>query len=251
MSNTQTTSKACNVICMKWGDKYPADYVNRLYSMVNKNLSIPFRFVCFTENSEGINPEVDILPLPDLGLPDNIPERGWLKLATFTNPLNDLTGTTLFLDLDVVIVDNIDSFFDYDAEFAICLDQKKKSQRIGNSSVYRFEAGQHADVLDYFLQNFDTIRSQYRNEQAYLSYKMNEKNALEFWPDNWCPSFKYHCLPQFPQNFWKEPVIPKGAKIILFHGKPEPEEAASGISGKWYRYFRPARWINKHWTIPG
>jgi hypothetical protein len=42
---------------MKWGDKFPSEYVNRLYAMVNRNLSIPFRFVCFTENDSGIRNE--------------------------------------------------------------------------------------------------------------------------------------------------------------------------------------------------
>lgn len=236
-----------NIICMKWGDKYGADYVNRLYGMVSRNLTIPFQFVCFTENEKDIHPNVKICPLPSLGLPENIPERGWLKLATFQNPLADLKGTALFLDLDVVIVDNIDCFFELEAEFAVCFDEKKKAQKIGNTSVYRFEINKHEDVLDYFLNNFDSIKSNYRNEQAYLSDKMNEKNNLTFWPKDWTPSFKYHCIPKFPLNFLREPFIPEGAKIILFHGKPEPYEAEKGVSGKWYRYFRPVGWITEYW----
>jgi len=242
-----TQNKAANIICMKWGDKYGADYVNKLYGMVSRNITIPFQFVCFTENAQGIDPNVKILPLPSLGLPDNIPERGWLKLATFKDPLEDLTGTALFLDLDVLIVDNIDCFFEYDAEFALCFDEKKKIQRIGNSSVYRFEIGKHSEILEYFVKNFDRIKSEHRNEQAYLSQKMNDKKVLKFWPKEWTPSFKYHCIPKFPLNFFKEPYIPKGAKIILFHGKPEPHEAEKGISGKWYRSFRPVTWISKYW----
>ena len=27
-----------NIICMKWGDKYGSDYVNKLHNMVSKNL---------------------------------------------------------------------------------------------------------------------------------------------------------------------------------------------------------------------
>ncbi|CAC9594638.1 PMID: 11481431 [uncultured Gammaproteobacteria bacterium] len=68
-----------NIICMKWGDKFPAEYVNRLYGMVSHNLSLPFRFVCFTENDSGIRNEVEIQPLPKLDLPVNLadaPERG-------------------------------------------------------------------------------------------------------------------------------------------------------------------------------
>jgi len=233
---------------MKWGDKYGADYVNRLYGMVSRNLTLPFKFICFTENPEGIHSDVEICPLPSLGLPENIPERGWLKLATFQNPLADLKGTALFLDLDVVIVDNIDCFVELDAEFAVCFDEKKKAQKIGNTSVYRFEIGKHESILDYFLENFDAIKSKYRNEQAYLSDQMNRKQVLKFWPQDWTPSFKYHCIPKFPSNFWQEPYIPEGAKIILFHGKPEPYEAEKGVSGKWYRYFKPVSWITKYWT---
>ena len=236
-----------NVICMKWGDKYGPAYVNRLYGMVARNLTRPFRFVCFTDNGEGVRSEVEVKPLPSLDLPDGLPERGWMKLATFQPELGGLEGQTLFLDLDVVIVDNIDCFFDYDAEFAIAFDQKKERERIGNSSVYRFEIGKYPDVLTYFRENFDKIREDYRNEQAYLSDRMNQKGVLKFWPRDWCPSFKYHCLPAFPSNYWKEPFVPDGARIILFHGLPEPDAAARGESGKWYRHFRPAHWIEQHW----
>ena len=232
---------------MKWGDKYGPDYVNRLYGMVARNLTLPFRFICFTEKGEGVRSEVEIKPLPTLDLPSGLPERGWMKLTTFQSPLEDIEGVTLFLDLDVVIVDNIDAFFELEGEFLIAFDQKKAKQRIGNSSVYRFEAGKHADVLDYFRQNFEEVRGSVRNEQAYLSNKMNEKGALAFWPKAWCPSFKYHCIPAFPFNFFQKPRVADGAKIILFHGHPEPEDAALGVSGKWYRFFKPATWIRDYW----
>ncbi|MGY9004116.1 MAG: hypothetical protein ACKVIF_13135, partial [Rhodospirillales bacterium] len=57
-----------NVICMKWGNKFPPIYVNRLYAMVSRNLNSPFRFVCFTEDGDGIREEVEIQPLPELDL---------------------------------------------------------------------------------------------------------------------------------------------------------------------------------------
>ena len=43
-----------NVVCMKWGTMYGPEYVNNLYHMVKRNLTPPFRFVCFTDNGEGI-----------------------------------------------------------------------------------------------------------------------------------------------------------------------------------------------------
>ena len=98
------TAPLNNVICMKWGDKYSADYVNILFNMVSRNLSIPFRFVCFTDDPQGIDEQVEVFDLPSLNLPNNIPERGWLKLTTFSKTLGDLEGKALFLDLDLKMV---------------------------------------------------------------------------------------------------------------------------------------------------
>ena len=39
-----------NVLCIKWGSKYSADYVNNLYSMVERHLSLSHRFVCLCFN---------------------------------------------------------------------------------------------------------------------------------------------------------------------------------------------------------
>ena len=47
-----------NVLCIKWGNKFPADYVNKLYRMVERHLSLPHRFVCLTDNTTGLNSEI-------------------------------------------------------------------------------------------------------------------------------------------------------------------------------------------------
>lgn len=68
------------VVCMKWGTKYGADYVNRLYNMCARNLTIPFKFVCYTDNGDGMLEQIDVRPLPEMDLPAG-PERGWRKLS--------------------------------------------------------------------------------------------------------------------------------------------------------------------------
>ena len=236
-----------NIICMKWGNKFPPSYVNKLYAMVERNISLPFKFVCFTENSEGIRSEVEIQLLPELDLPDGIPERGWRKLSVFAKDFGGLSGQTLFLDLDVVIVGNIDDFFTYPGEFLIVHDQHRPNRMEGNSSVFRFEIGAYPDILEYFEKNFEKIRSEVRHEQAYLSRELHKKGVLQFWPDRWVPSFKYHCAPSWIASWFKAPSIPDDARIILFHGLPNPPEAIKGISGKWYRHIQPSPWIEAYW----
>ena len=232
---------------MKWGDKFPPSYVNKLYGMVSRNLSLPFRFVCFTDNSNNIRGEVEIQPLPDLDLPKNAPERGWRKLTVFKEKFGGLAGPTLFLDLDVVIVDRIDSFFEKEGDFLIAHDKKRPKKIEGNSSVFRFDIGAFPEILSYFEKNSELVKSEVRHEQAYLSREIHKLGKLEYWPDSWVPSFKYRCCPSWIKSWFTVPFIPKGAKIILFHGLPNPPEAVKGISGKWYRHIKPAKWILNYW----
>ena len=69
------------VVCLKNGDKYRAENVNVLHSMVSRNLTIPFNFACFTENGAGIKSGIEIHPLP--AIPD---VKGWWYKPMFFNP---------------------------------------------------------------------------------------------------------------------------------------------------------------------
>ena len=238
---------ARTILCMKWGTKYGADYVNRLYGMVRRHLRGEFRFVCLTDLSTGIRAEVHCLPIPDLALPEGIPERGWKKLTTFAADLHGLKGTALFLDLDVVIVDDITPFFEQPGEFIIIHDWKRPWRVTGNSSVYRFELGAHPEVLERFRVEHESIRTRLRNEQAWLSEVLHQQGRLDYWPQAWCASWKYHCIPRFPLNFVKAPTVPRGARILVFHGVVNPPDAIAGRSmGNWRRTLA-APWLDEHW----
>jgi len=237
-----------NIICMKWGDKFPAEYVNRLYGMVSRNLSIPFRFICFTDDSSGIRNEVEIQNLPELSLPPGAPERGWRKLTVFKENFGGLTGSTFFLDLDVVIVGPLDDFFTHSGDFLIAHDKKNPNKVEGNSSIFRFEIGKYPQILEYFEKNSELVKSEVRHEQAYLSREIHKLGKLDYWPDEWVPSFKYSCCPSWIKSWFEPPSIPKGAKVILFHGLPNPPEAITGKSGKWYRHIQPSPWIREYWV---
>lgn len=236
------------IFCMKWGTLYGAEYVNRLHSMVSKNLTYDFKMICFTDDESGIIDDVQCFPIPEIDLDSNLPERMWKKLTTLKSPLYGLEGRALFLDLDIVIVDNIDCFFEVEGEFRIIKDHSWRSWRItGNSSVYRFDIAKHGYVFDDFIANFDALLKIHRNEQEYLTHAINDKGKLQYWDKKWCPSYKYDCLSRFPLAFWKKPVIPEGAKIIIFHGEINPHKAIKGGRGKWYRYVRAAPWVADYW----
>ena len=235
------------VLCMKWGTKYGPEYVNRLYAMVARHLRGPFDLVCLTDDHRGVREEVRCLPIPSLALPPGIPERGWTKLTTFEANLHGLEGTALFLDLDVVIVGDITPFFEAPGEFLIIHDWKRPWRITGNSSVYRFQIGAHADVLAEFRATQEQVRSRLRNEQAFLSEVMHRQGRLAYWPAHWCSSFKYHCIPAWPTSYWREPRFPAGTRIVIFHGEVNPPDALAGRRNRRFRHIQPAHWVAEHW----
>ena len=238
-----------NVICMKWGTKFSADYVNILARMVRKNLTRPYRFVCFTEDANGLDADIEVRPLPQMDLDAKLPERGWRKLTVFQKTLADLSGRALFIDLDVLICGNIDSFFEIDGDFRIIKDWNLPGTYIGNSSIFRFEIGKYPEILQYYLDNGDKVRKMVRNEQAYLSWQMHEKSLLQYWPEDWCCSFKRSCIRPFPMCYLKEAKRPpKGTKVVIFHGNPNPDAALKGWhNGSFLRAVKPVRWIQDVW----
>ena len=69
------------VVCLNWGDKYGPEYVNKLYRMVQRNLSINHEFICYTENPAGLDQGIRVI---DLELMQGI--EGWWYKPMFFNP---------------------------------------------------------------------------------------------------------------------------------------------------------------------
>ncbi len=248
------TNERVNVISFKWGTRYGADYVNRLQNSVQRHLTRPHRFVCFTDDPTGIQPSVETLPLPEIDLPMPAAVNGWRKISLFRNDL-PLDGLTLFLDLDLVLTGSLDDFFTFGEPTDIPIIhnwvQRHKTifradPLIGNSSVFRFQANQCKFVWDQFHKEKDWALANFSPPQSYLTHCIRPR--MKFWPDEWVRSFKRHCRPPFPFNWLLSPSLPPQARIIAFHGKPDPDEAAVGYRGsRLNHYSRPALWITDHW----
>ena len=53
-------------------------------------------------------------------------------------------------------------------------------------------------------------------------------------------------------KYWKSGAIDdlETAKILIFHGRPTPEQAYAGFWGKMgFRYVKPTKWIAKFWGV--
>jgi len=245
MADTQT------VICMRWGKRYGADYVNRLYAMVKRNTARPLRFVCFTDDASGYDSGIEARPLPHIDLPERVQWFPWRKIALWQAPLEDITGDVLFFDIDLVITGSIDAFFDHAPEktFIVAENWTQPGSGIGNTSCYRFRVGAHSYLYDNLMADPAAKVDLHRISQVYISREIRE---MSYWPSEWCQSFKHSLLPKWPLNHFVTPPLPPQTRIVAFTGKPDPDEARDGRwPAPWYKKIykavRPTPWIAEHW----
>lgn len=242
------------IMCMKWGTLYNADYVNKLYGSICNQLDGDFRFVCLTDDQTGIRAEVECMDCPTIDIPEPYCNTGWRKLTVWADTLPGMNGTWLYLDLDVVITGSLDDFFSYQPEksFIVMQNWTQPGKGIGNTSVFRFNVGSHPYLYERAVNEFsENFLKEFLIEQTYISRTINE---MSFWPDEWCILFKTHCVPSWPARFWKTPVLPSTAKIVAFPGDPNPDAA---MLGHWpvkkaykriYKHIRPTPWIRDVWN---
>lgn len=236
-----------NFVCLKWGTKYHAEYVNRLYRMVQRNFTLPFRFFCLTEDAQGLETGIEPLPLEVSDL-----QGWWYKLSLFQKDFFQLEGEMIYLDLDVVIVDNIDFLAKEPGDFLIIKNWSRN--QMWNSSVMRFKIGKYAYIWDRFLEQKEKIVHSLHGDQEWIFECVPEAST---WPENRILSYKKSLNSKaFPilqklgleklglRAFdWMDTPLPNEASIIIFHGKPDPDDVAEHAYGFWKR----ASFIHKAW----
>lgn len=250
------------ILTMKWGTLYSAADVNRLAAQVRRHLGRPHRFICFTDNAEGLARGIEAMPLPQLGLPAGSSDTRWRKLALFRRDLGGLSGTALFLDLDLVVVGGLEPFFDHPGEVPIIRDddlfRKKPLRRlrpardrflhmVGNTSVFRFTIGAHPEVLERYLADPAGAAARYEHEQQLVSDLLDRQGKLTYWPRGWCVSFKNDCVPRHVASYLRNPSLPEGARIVLFAGAPKMQDVFAGSGHKFYRRIGNIDWLRQAW----
>ena len=168
-----------NIVCLKWGTKYNADYVNRLYRMVKKNISVPFTFHCCSEDFTDISSEIQRISLPDIDL-----ETFWWKLWIHSNEF-PVKGKMIYFDLDTVIQNDIQEVVDFDTGSDLyilkaqwrwgAIHQLGADMTKTNSSVICWDNTKYAD------ESFNRFMS---NPEYYmLKYPGNDDFFEEEFPD--------------------------------------------------------------------
>lgn len=222
-----------NVLCLKYGTKYPVEYVNKLYNMVQRHLTVPHRFICFTDDSTGLNPDIETISLPS-----NSSIKGWWwKTYLFKADHFPQGDVNLFFDLDIVIVNSIDKLVEEQGNFLGFEDPGKIYSRTSklNSSVMKWSAGQFSDIWDTYVSN-QQLAYGLHGDQDWI-WKLHSKQ-IKFYPESWIKSYKWQVrthseLQRFGsiQKFKdiRTPEIHPETSVLVFHGTPNPHDVADPI----------------------
>ena len=175
------------ILTLKYGDKYTADDVNRIYLDTNGK----YNYVCVTDNPEGLRSDIYTIPI------DGEPEGHWEKVKLFQYRF----GKTLYLDLDVAIQKDIGHLFEYlDKHPMICYTYWKredfpyhKDKRWSynylsnfNSSVMLWEDARH--IYEYWKKDQDYYMVKYAGDDRFL---FHENFTFEHWPEGEIYSFRF------------------------------------------------------------
>jgi len=212
---------------------YTADHVNKLFRSLKRNSTIPFRFVCVTDDKSGIDSDIEIIDLWDkcrnLGGCYN-------RLYIFSQDMKNIFGDRfLTIDLDCVVVGNIDSILTRNEDFLInkFIGKGNLNQKY-NGSLIMMNSGARETVWSRFnfdesakyLDNIRTSRLLIGSDQAWIQTILGE-NEITFSDSDGI--YDYSFLPD-------RQVLPDNAKIIFFPGRVDPSAQSEHVD-----------WIKTYW----
>lgn len=241
------------VLSMKWGTTFSAEYVNILFRSVVANMNTNFRFICLTDNDEGLDAEIEVVPIPKIGLSaGQIAAPGvWLKLALFHADVAALApdARALFIDLDMMILGPLASFFKASEGITMLdtgQDWRKSKPVQPSTGIFSFTLGEQQNVLRAFQSDTTGAMLHFLNEQDFVA-EHSENQSI--WPTGAVISFKRHLARRYCLDLVLQPRCPpQGPSVLAFHGVPRPADLlASGLWGCFPHLGRgPVTWVQKY-----
>jgi hypothetical protein len=142
-----------DIVCLKWGDMYSAEDVNMLEYMIKRNTNNNIKLYCLTDDPFDINRSIEIISFPK----NNDLEGHWNKLYLFNKDVMLLNNFT-YMDLDIVIQNNIDDILNYESRLTLIKAWWKKSEiwnNTYNSSVMSINPNRDGYIWQKFIENPD------------------------------------------------------------------------------------------------
>jgi hypothetical protein len=229
-----TSSHETSILCVKYGSKYGLEYLERLRNMIARNITVPYKLFCLTDDPRSVE-GVHTIHQPSAGYS----KLWWQKVHMF-DPRLPLQGRILYFDLDVVICGNIDKMTqNLGNNFMGIQDFNRKfypSWKMLNSSVMSWVHGEHSEIWFNFNQN-PKVAMRMHGDQDWIWAQ--GKNKIKFWPKEWIQSYKWEVRSREElvvrngtrgfKSVNHDVQIPNGCSVMVFHGEPNPADVQDKI----------------------
>ena len=208
-----------NVCCVKEGDKFDSDYVNTLYLMTKRYLTIPFDFTCLTENSQNLFKQIKVVNLEDKSI------KGlWNKCLLFKPGL--LSGSCLYLDLDMIILKNIDEFIIQNQYLNILCNPIS----VNNNNFFNI----NSSMLFWNADNKDLNKIWFQYSENKMFYDTHKPSINEIYGDQKVileSNVKYKFFPRDKIRYFKllkkEDFSDANISIIVCKGKKQKDHKSN------------------------
>jgi hypothetical protein len=216
-----------SVVSWRWARKgyrsqFTAQTVNILKSMVARHYPDPHRFICCTDDPDGLDSDIEVVPLwndhADLAHPWSSSHPScYRRLKAFAPEMRDTFGPRFVsIDLDCVILDDLRPLWNRPEDFVGLAGTQPPTTF--NGSMFLMNAGARAQVWEQFdpikTPQEAKARGHYGSDQAIVSYILNGKEAT-WGPADGVYSYRIHVQPVGNR-------VPEGARVIFFSGKKDP-----------------------------
>lgn len=233
-----------SVVCWKWlpltgyRSKFESEHVNTLRNMVERHFHHPHEFVCITDDPNGIDPRVRIIPLwKDLSAVPS-PHGGvspscYRRLKAFSSEMRDIIGPRFVsVDLDVVITGDVTPLWLRNDDFVIWGDQLRTTPY--NGSMWMMNAGAREQVWKDFKPEESpqkTFKAGFLgSDQAWISYCLGPRER------KWTTKDGVYAYRTDIRRHRGQ--LPEGARMVFFQGHTDP----------WMPVARKAcPWIDEHY----
>lgn len=193
-----------NFACIKFGNKYTAESVNRLYNNISKHTNLPFTLHCITDQPEGINSQVRII---DLDLSLDLEYVSW-KLVLF-NIFKEKKIPIIYFDLDIVIQKNPIHLFNriipnkiigcskHHAGIEFGEKNNYRHSSYINTSMIGFNSHQVSYIYDYFMKDKDFYLLKYQNnDDRFISNELKDSYSFFNFSEDYYFRGVYRGAPQ-------------------------------------------------------
>jgi hypothetical protein len=234
---TQPLTGPIDCACVIHGTGYTWDYVDRLYSMLTRHISVGVRLHVYTEEHREVPAPYIKHGLLNWGITG--PKKSWwYKMQLFNSDYH--CGPLLYFDLDTVIVDNVDWIWQLPLHHFWTVRDFKYLWKPANYSVNSSIMWWDTQMFDHVWRNFKSqeihrIVSKYHGDQDYITEVIPNSDRRYFEQER-VKSWRWQCLDggyNFSQKRHLKPdtgtVVTHPTSVLVFHGKPKPDKVQDSV----------------------